>query len=150
MVTKRKNRELPEPVLAFLDEIIPFSPGFRKELTLEEEFSSKPDSVIPTPVKPEKEIVTLTPYLKVVKAEGEKKVIVCSECGHLYCEAHENFKWYALIYDRDPKEIQPGLLGPDMHWMIYREFYCPGCGVQIEVEPTPEGTPILHSLEVEV
>jgi len=65
-------------------------------------------------------------------------------------KANENFKLYCLIYDRDPKEIQPGILGPDKDWMIYREFYCPGCGTQVEVEPTPVGTAILHSLEVDI
>jgi len=49
-----------------------------------------------------------------------------------------------LIYERDPKEIHPGKLGPDRDWTVYREFYCPGCGTQIEVEVTPPWTPILN------
>jgi len=32
--------------------------------------------------------------------------------------------------------------------MIYREFYCPGCGSQIEVEATPSCAPILHNIEL--
>lgn len=150
MAERRKSRRLPKPVLDFIDELIPFSPGFCRELEFQEEFSATPDKIIPLPVEPSEEVFTLTLYLKVVKASGGKKVTVCSKCGHLYCEADENFKLYSLIYDRDPKEIQPGLLGPDKDWMIYREFYCPDCGTQIEVEPTPQGTPILHSIEVDL
>ncbi|MDY6863186.1 MAG: acetone carboxylase subunit gamma [Thermodesulfobacteriota bacterium] len=53
-----------------------------------------------------------------------------------------------MIYERDPAEVQSGILGPDKEWMIYREFYCPSCGVQIEVEATPEGMPVVHSIEL--
>lgn len=148
MVNKRKNRDLPQPVLAFLDEIIPFSAGFRQELEFEEEFCNIPENDIPAPIQPEEELFSLTPYLKVLRAEGDQKVIACHECGYVYCEATENYKLYCLIHDRDPKDIQPGLLGPNKEWMIYREFYCPGCGTQIDVEGTPEGTPILHSIEL--
>jgi acetone carboxylase gamma subunit len=42
-------------------------------------------------------------------------------------------------------DIQPGRLGFDRDWCIYREFYCPSCGRQIEVEVTPPGTPILNN-----
>jgi hypothetical protein len=149
MIEKRNNRDLPQPVLEFFDEIISFSPGFRKELEFEAEFCDRPDNETPPPIQPEVRLFDLTPYLKVVEAENQSKVVVCRECGHVYCEATENYKLYCLIYDRDPKEIQPGILGPDKDWMIYREFYCPGCGTQVDVEGTPEGTPILHSIEVD-
>jgi N-methylhydantoinase B/oxoprolinase/acetone carboxylase alpha subunit len=149
MIEKRNNRDLPQPVLEFFDEIIPFSPGFRKELEFEAEFCDRPDNETPAPIQPEVRLFDLTPYLKVVEAENQSKVVVCRECGHVYCEATENYKLYCLIYDSDPKEIQPGILGPDKDWMIYREFYCPGCGTQVDVEGTPEGTPILHSIEVD-
>jgi acetone carboxylase gamma subunit len=32
--------------------------------------------------------------------------------------------------------------------MIYREFYCPQCGAQIEVEGVPEGIPILNNIKL--
>jgi len=55
-----------------------------------------------------------------------------------------------LVYERDPAEILPGeesgdRMCPDKDWAIFREFYCPGCGRQIEVESTPPGTPILQN-----
>ncbi len=32
-----------------------------------------------------------------------------------------------------------------LDWYTLREFYCPGCGTQVEVETTPHGTPILRN-----
>lgn len=93
-------------------------------------------------------LLHLMPAVDVVEDESGKKWAVCSKCGYTYCDANENFKLYSLIYDRDPKEIQPGYLGPHKDWMIYREFYCPGCGVQSDVEATPPGTPILHNIQL--
>lgn len=90
----------------------------------------------------------LTPYIDVVKKKDGKKVLKCSQCNFEYCDAKENFKLYSLVYDRDPKEIQPGEMGPDKDWMIYREFYCPSCGSQTEVEACPPGMPILHNASV--
>jgi acetone carboxylase gamma subunit len=69
---------------------------------------------------------------------------VCRKCNFGYCKSNENFKLYCLIYERDPKEIHPGKLGPDPEWTVYREFYCPSCGTQVEVEVTPPGTPIFN------
>lgn len=90
----------------------------------------------------------LTPYVDVVESDDGRARATCSRCGHDYCDAAENFKFYALVHDCDPKEVHPGSRGPDPEWMIYREFYCPGCGAQIEVEATPPCMPILHSTEV--
>ena len=96
------------------------------------------------------DILDLTPYVKVVEDQEGRKTSVCRKCGFAFCEAKDNFKLSCLVYDRDPKEIQPGELGPDKDWMIYREFYCPGCATQIEVEATPPGTVILHHLEIDL
>jgi acetophenone carboxylase len=30
------------------------------------------------------------------------------------------------------------------------EFYCPGCGVQIETEYLPPGHPLTHDIEVDI
>jgi acetone carboxylase gamma subunit len=95
-----------------------------------------------------KEILKLTPYVNITEDEEGKKMAECSRCGYVYCDPKENYKLYCLVYGRDPKEIQPGDLGPDKDWMIYREFYCPGCGSQVDVEATPPGTPILHNVEI--
>ena len=41
-------------------------------------------------------------------------------------------------------EIYPGFAGPDTDWSELREFYCPSCARQLEVEAVPPGYPVLH------
>ena len=145
-VKRRKERDLPIPVLQLLDEVSSFSEGFLRELEFEEAFAKK-DMSAPD-IKPVKDCLELTPYIKVVEDEKGEQYCVCSRCNHVYAGAEENFKLYALISDRDPEEVHPGRFAADKDWMIYREFYCPGCGSQIEVEATAPGSPILHNIEI--
>jgi acetone carboxylase gamma subunit len=98
-------------------------------------------------VKPEKVLFKLTPYINVTQDEKDRQLLVCSQCGHVYCELNENFKLYSLVYERDPMEIEPEEAPLDKDWALYREFYCPGCGVQTEVECTPPGAPVWQSYQ---
>jgi acetone carboxylase gamma subunit len=100
--------------------------------------------------EPKKDLFELTPYVKVVEDKEGKKITQCSQCGHTYGLATENFMIGCLIYDRDPKDIQPPNLAPDKDWMVYREFYCPGCGIQVEVEAVPPGMTILNKIELKL
>ena len=54
----------------------------------------------------------------------------------------------ALVFVRDDPdtmgEIYPGFAGPDTDWSELREFYCPSCARQLEVEAVPPGYPVLH------
>ena len=147
MVEKRKKGDLPDVVKAFFAEMTQFSEGFKKELEFEEKFAVSPDKTYGKLTDGE-ELFKLTPYVKIVKIKGGKELAVCAECGHVLCEATENFKLHCLIYDRDPAEVYLFNRPPRKEWMIYREFYCPGCGVQMEVEGTPLGTPIIHTYEL--
>ena len=133
----------------FFDELDRFSEGFKKELAFEEQFASGPDWKIENKGVTTK-LFTLTPYVDVVENAGGDKLAVCSECGQVLCRASENFKLYCLIYDRDPAEVYFVPNVPKKDWMIFREFYCPGCGVQMEVEGTPQGMTIVHSVEVKL
>lgn len=146
LVAKRESRSLPEPVLDYMDEISQFSPAFAEQLKAEEALLEKSLEPIKT-AKVRQRLFKLTPYLDVVEDTGGNNIIVCSRCGFAYCDAGENFKYYSLIYDRDPAVFSPPALAMDKDFGIYREFYCPGCGCQTEVELTPEGTPILNSYE---
>jgi acetone carboxylase gamma subunit len=146
MVEKRKKGNLPDVVKAFLAEMTQFSGGFRKELEFEEHFAARPEKTYAKVTG--KELFKLTPYVKVIKAGDGKELLVCSECGHVFCEAAENFKLYCLIYDRDPAEVYLMNKAPNKDWMIFREFYCPECAAQVEVEGTPVGTPIIHTYEL--
>ena len=93
--------------------------------------------------------VQITEYLWLAE-KGDKEYIVCGSCGYELCRNTENYKLYALCDERTPAQI-----GLSEKWhpeqnsgMVYREFYCPGCGKMLDVEPTMQGSPILHDIQV--
>jgi acetophenone carboxylase len=149
LVEKRQKGDLPKVALDFINETASFCPAFQKELDEEERIASTKDLSPIGKVAINSVLCELTPHINVVEDEQGRKILVCSKCGFGYCETKENFKLYSLINERAPEEIYSGRLAFDKDWCIFREFYCPGCGVQTEVEATPPGTPILHLYELE-
>ena len=81
---------------------------------------------------------------------------LCNRCGHVLGPARENYKNGCLVHDRDPREIHPPLVpgsfnfSPDPLWVRIVEFYCPGCGTQVETEYLPPGHPITHDIEIDI
>lgn len=74
----------------------------------------------------------------------------CRVCNHDLGNARTNYKEGTLVYDRDPREIHPAVLDPEKYEFTFApdpnfcrilEFYCPGCGTQIETEYTAPGHP---------
>ena len=145
---KREKRELPSPTLDFLDEIKPFSPAFRGQLDTEKGLLSRPLSPL-VKVTVKNEIMDLTPYVKIVEDDQGRKIALCSKCNFAYCDAREDYKLFCLIYERDPAEVYPAHLAPDKEWAVYREFYCPGCGAQVEAEQCPPGMTIIQEIRTQ-
>ncbi len=89
-------------------------------------------------------LLPLGEHLYIVAKNGER-VVKC-DCGQEFGDWRGNWKLRALIYSRDTREkleeIYPGARCPDPQWCEVREFYCPGCGAQLEVESVPPGYPI--------
>jgi acetone carboxylase gamma subunit len=80
----------------------------------------------------------------VAKGKGER-VVKC-ECGHELGDYRVNWKYNARIRVRKTKEemaevvtVEDGI--PNTDFMEMREFYCPGCYVQLGVEVVPHGYP---------
>jgi acetone carboxylase, gamma subunit len=91
--------------------------------------------------------VPMTEYL-VIDLDTERWV--CRVCAHDMGSAHENYKPGTLVYDRDPREIHQPIIdpgryeytfSPDPAYCRILEYYCPGCGTQIECEYLPPGHP---------
>ncbi len=99
------------------------------------------------------ERIKFTEYLLL---DLEDEYWYCNSCKQKLNSAHENYKRGCLVYERDPTEIhQPIIEGeytfsPDPDWVRILEFYCPGCGRQIETEYLPPGHPITHDIEVDI
>jgi acetone carboxylase gamma subunit len=88
-------------------------------------------------------LLPLTPNLFIVQ-KGEERIVKC-RCGHEFGDYRVNWKLSASIYVRDTEEklgeIYRGSERPDPAWVQLREYSCPGCGAQLEVEAVPRGTP---------
>ena len=98
---------------------------------------------------PDRIIAHMHEHMYIVEKSAGSLVVKCS-CGHEFCDPKTNWKHSSLVYDRNPKEIYPGLTGPDPEWCTYREFYCPGCYTQLEVEAVPHGMPFVFSAQVDL
>ena len=97
--------------------------------------------------------IRFTEYLDL---DFERDQWLCNRCGHILGSARDSYKKGCLLYDRDPREIhQPIVTGefnfsPDPLWVRVVEFYCPGCGTQVETEYLPPGHPITHDIELDL
>jgi acetone carboxylase gamma subunit len=85
--------------------------------------------------------------LNVVRS-GDGGLVIRCDCGHDLCPHDANWKMEAAVYVRDSeealREIYPRYAHCDPAWMDLREFYCPGCARQLEVEASPPGYPVVH------
>ncbi|HET9477156.1 MAG TPA: acetone carboxylase subunit gamma [Dehalococcoidia bacterium] len=92
---------------------------------------------------PERILLPLTPRLSIVQ-KGSERIVKCA-CGQEFGDYRVNWKLSALIYVRDTEEalgeVYRGWELPDADWMQLREYYCHGCGAQLEVEAVPRGCP---------
>jgi acetone carboxylase gamma subunit len=91
----------------------------------------------------EKILLPLTPALFIVQ-KGNERIVKC-RCGQEFGDYRVNWKLEALIHVRDSEaslsDVYQGREQPDPEWIQVREYYCPGCGTQLEVEAVPRGTP---------
>jgi acetone carboxylase gamma subunit len=91
----------------------------------------------------ERILLPLTPALFIVQ-KGRERIVKC-RCGQEFGDYHVNWKLAALIHVRDSEkalaEVYRGREQPDPSWIQLREYYCPGCGTQLEVEAVPRGCP---------
>ena len=97
---------------------------------------------------PEKIVIHLQEHLYIVEKGGQK--IVKCECGQEFGSYKENWKYNALVSDRNPRDIYPDITGHDPEWCVYREFYCPGCLALLEVEAVPHGIPFLFNTQLDL
>jgi acetone carboxylase gamma subunit len=97
--------------------------------------------------------IRVTEYLDL---ELEHEQWICHRCGRILGPARDNYKKGCLLYDRDPREVHPPIVdgeysfSPDPLWVRIVEFYCPGCGTQIETEYLPPGHPITWDIEIDI
>lgn len=94
----------------------------------------------------EKILLPLTEHLFIVQKDS-RRIVKC-DCGCEFGDYRQNWKLQALIYVRDTDETLSEIwIGPrtgdSPRRTEIREYYCPGCGAQLEVEAVPPGYHVL-------
>ncbi len=96
---------------------------------------------------PEPIVLPLGEGLNVVRRADRDLVTRC-DCGHDFCGPDANWKMHAVVNVRDSveamREVFPKMAHADPEWMELREFHCPACARQLEVECSPGGYPVVH------
>jgi acetone carboxylase, gamma subunit len=98
----------------------------------------------------------LLPYgenLFIVEKAGGERAVRC-RCGHEFGDPRSNWKLEASIFVRSTQELMdelyPALMSAHPDWMELREYYCPGCQLQLEVEAVPPGYPIVFDFQPDI
>jgi acetophenone carboxylase len=97
--------------------------------------------------------IRFTEYLDL---DVDREVWRCNRCDAELISARQPYKEGCLVYERDPREIHPPLIegeftfSPDPDWVRILEFYCPGCGAQVETEYLPPGHPVTIDIELDL
>lgn len=98
----------------------------------------------------------ITEYLDI---DLDKEAWSCHLCAAHIGPAAQSYKKGCLVFERDPTSIHPPSVerdvssysvAPDPEWCRIVEYYCPGCGVLVEVEYLPPGHPITHDIEIDL
>jgi acetone carboxylase gamma subunit len=84
--------------------------------------------------------------LNIVRSGGE--LVIRCDCGHDFCAHDQNWKMDAVLNvradDESMREVYPAMAHADTDWMELREYFCPACARQLEVEAVPPGFPVIH------
>ena len=80
------------------------------------------------------EVLKFHPSLSLVK-RGAAQAVRCSNCGHFFCQARDNYKRYALrltldLYELSQRRVPSG----EPYIGGYYGYYCPGCATLLQVE----------------
>jgi acetophenone carboxylase len=91
-----------------------------------------------------------------VDLDVEAEQWLCNRCDYAFGPARDNYKKGCLLYARDPREVHNPIVdgsytfSPDPDWVRIVEFYCPGCGTQVDTEYLPPGHPITWDIEIDI
>jgi acetone carboxylase gamma subunit len=80
--------------------------------------------------------------------EGGRKIFKCGKCGYTLGPACDGYRKYAM-YNEIPREWgQEELPLPKTDLYVFRQFYCPECGVLFEVDFAVKGSEIIESVRL--
>lgn len=88
--------------------------------------------------------------LELVQDGGERR-FRCLRCGESLGAATNNYKLTALIEQSPVTEANPHVGDPSRYVdepLVWRRFYCPGCGVVLDTEVARAQDPPLWDIEL--
>lgn len=80
----------------------------------------------------------------------------CTKCGAELVSCYNNYKEGCLVSERQPSDVHRPLVqgkvtfSPDPDWCRILEYYCPECGLLIEVEYLPLGHPPIYDIQLDI
>jgi acetone carboxylase gamma subunit len=86
-------------------------------------------------------------YLEIDEEAGKIK---CLKCGHVICDATENYKLHVPRAEVHPSEIAGLRPAREKALLIYYEYYCPDCYTMLDVEVMEKGSAPLWDIQVKV
>lgn len=95
-------------------------------------------------------ILRVGEHLEVVR-RGGAPVYACGRCAHVLGPTTANYKLACASRDMQFQELGPLFNDPSEFIddaMVYREFYCPGCGTALEGEVAREAEPPFHDMSL--
>lgn len=102
----------------------------------------------------DKIVLPLGPKLFIVQQPDDKRWVIKSWSGHVFCDWNENWKMHALIRVRetaaDMEEIYPRLMAPSTDWQVIREYIDPTSGDLLEVEAPVPWYPVIRDFEPDI
>jgi N-methylhydantoinase B len=87
-----------------------------------------------------------------VATDGERKMVRCASCAHLFCNAGDNYKLYALHRVVDLNHFMPPLASGEPYIGEYHIYTCPGCATQLQVDmfsPSLGGEAVLWDTRID-
>lgn len=87
-----------------------------------------------------------------ISTNGKQKAIRCQRCGHVFCDAQDNYKLYALHRSIHLNEVMPPLPTGEPFIGEYHIYFCPGCATQLQVDlfsPTLGGDAVLWDTRID-
>ncbi len=94
-------------------------------------------------------LLRVSEHLYIVRKGTIERIVKC-DCGQEFGDYRINWKLSSLISVRktpeELEEVYNARIMPNPEHLEVREFYCPGCMVQLGVEVAPHGYPIVFEL----
>jgi N-methylhydantoinase B len=105
----------------------------RQARLAEEEPPRRPAPQTPADVRL---IKMLYGYVYLAETQG-KKILACSKCCTVFCAPDADFHHHIPSRLTNPAAVGHCTVRTD--WQMYREYYCPGCGLLLDVVPEAVG-----------